>query len=114
MLPLIDVTGISTTARAARVLARRSTDAFERYIRQRQRANAVPLDDRVVVQTVIEPRTASDLPAALEDDADRRLPRRMLATIGLAFLLENLRPARDGARGARPGARRRARTRRTA
>jgi hypothetical protein len=95
-LPLIDLIAISTSPRGAVTLAQRSARAFETYLTEQQRLNKVPADDRVVVQQVMRPRGAE-----IYQPRSKTLPivifmAVMFAVVGLAFLLENLRPRRPG------------------
>jgi hypothetical protein len=91
-LPLLDLMAIATSPRAAVDLAQRSANAFGTYIREQQRANDVPLTDRVVVQQLVRP-----LPPRVFQPRSKTMPivvflAVMFATVGLAFLLENARP----------------------
>jgi hypothetical protein len=92
MLPLIDLTAISTSPRAAIDISTRSAAALEKYIRQQQGANEVPPADRVVILEVQRPKGAK-----IFQPRSKTMPivvflAVMLAITGLAFLLENLRP----------------------
>jgi hypothetical protein len=92
MLPLIDLTAIATSPRGAVQLAERSATAVGTYIRDQQRANNVPASDRVVIQQLEQPKQPT-----IWQGRSKTLPivvffAVMLATVGLAFLLENLRP----------------------
>ncbi len=96
-LPLIDVIAISTSPLAAVNLSLRSAKAFQTYLTKQQQANKVPNGDRVVVEQVMRPRAAE-----IFQPRSKTMPvviflAVMFATVGLAFLLENLRPR------ARPG-----------
>ena len=96
-LPLIDVIAIATSPQRAMKLAVRGASAFETYLTEQQRINDVPTDDRVVVQQVERPRGAE-----IYRPRSKTMPiviflAVMFATVGLAFLLENVRPP------ARPG-----------
>ncbi len=91
-LPLIDLTAISTSPLAAVTLAQRGANALATYLSKHQRASNVPTADRVVIEQVVRPSQANifrprskTLPAVI-------FLAVMLATIGLAFLLENMRP----------------------
>jgi hypothetical protein len=73
-------------------LAQQSADAFRTYIRMQQIANNVPADDRVIVEQLVRPK-----PAEVARPRSKTMPvvvflAVMLATVGLAFLLENMRP----------------------
>jgi hypothetical protein len=92
MLPLIDLTAISPTPGGAVALASRSAAALETYVREQQAANEVPPADRVVIEEVMSARRAG-----IYQPRSKTMPvvvflAIMLATSGLAFLLENLRP----------------------
>jgi hypothetical protein len=92
MLPLIELTSVATTPRAAIMLARRSSAALRGYLEEQQRANQVPDSDRVVLEEVLQARKAG-----VYQPRSKTMPiviflAVMFATIGLAFLLENLRP----------------------
>lgn len=92
MLPLIDLTTISTSPRRAIDLAARSANALATYVREQQAANAVPASDRALIQVVVRPEKAQ-----IFQPRSKTMPVVvflvvMLATVGLAFLLENLRP----------------------
>jgi hypothetical protein len=92
MLPLIELTSIATTRRGAILLARRSSAALRAYLEEQQLANDVPASDRVVLEEVLQARKAG-----IYQPRSKTMPiviflAVMFATVGLAFLLENLRP----------------------
>jgi hypothetical protein len=92
MLPLIDLTAISTSPEGAVELAVRSSKALDTYVQEQQQANEVPSSDRVLVQVVVRPKAAE-----IFQPRPKTMPVVvffvvMLATIGLVFLLESLRP----------------------
>jgi hypothetical protein len=92
LLPLIDLAAISTTPQQAMALVQRGARALNTYIAAEQRTNNVPDADRVVVQTIVEPRGAR-----LFQPRSKTMPiviflAVMFAIVALAFLLENLRP----------------------
>jgi hypothetical protein len=92
-LPLIDISAIATTPQRANRLSQRAANAFGDYLRQQQAANKVPAEDRVVVQEVTRPKEAT-----LFRPRPKTMPILIFltvffGTVGLAFLLENLRPA---------------------
>jgi hypothetical protein len=91
-LPMIDLTAISTTPEGALRLAERSGNALATYISNQQRASHVPVADRAVIVPVIRP-----LKPQLFQPRSKTMPAVvffvvMFVTVGLAFLLENLRP----------------------
>lgn len=92
LLPLIDLVAISSSPREAIVLARRSASALDLYVAGLQTANSVPTSDRVVVRTIDEPRAPQVYQPRSKTMAIVVFLAVMLATFGLAFLLENLRP----------------------
>jgi hypothetical protein len=92
LLPLIDVTAIADSPLRALSLAGRNAKALNTYLDSEQQVNKVPKSDRVVIETVVAPRQA-----VLFQPRSRTMPMVvflavMFATLGLAFLLENIRP----------------------
>ena len=94
LLPLIDVTAIASSPEAAVALAKRSAGALETYVEQQQRTNRSPTSDRVIVQEVAQPTKVTVYQARSKTMPVLAFLVVMFATIGLAFLLENTRPAR--------------------
>lgn len=99
LLPLIDLAAISTTPRGAVELALRGARGLNTFLSEQQRANNVPDADRVVVQTIAQPRGAQ-----LFQPRSKTMPIViflvvMLGVVALAFLLENLRPRAQEAGG---------------
>jgi hypothetical protein len=91
-LPLVAISGISTTPEKAQALALRATDAFRLFLESQQARNRIPSQNRVLV-TVLQ---RADKPRLLKGRS-KTLPlvvfvTVMIAIVGLAFLLENLRP----------------------
>ena len=110
MLPLIDLTAIATSPRSAIELSLRSASALGTYVRAQQGANEVPPADRVVIEQVMQPNGALIYQPRSKTMPIVVLLAVMLATTGLAFLLENLRPRRrepDSAAAVFPGSERR-------
>jgi hypothetical protein len=92
LLPLIDVTAIAESPQGALSLAGRNAKALNTYLDTEQQQNKVPKADRVVIEMVVAPRQAE-----LFQPRSKTMPMVvffavMFATIGLAFLLENIRP----------------------
>jgi hypothetical protein len=92
MLPFIDIVAISPSPAGAVALAQRNAEALITYLRGMQVANDVPAQDRVVVDQIVRPK-----PPEVYQPRSKTMPivvflATMLVTIGLAFLLENLRP----------------------
>lgn len=92
LLPLIDLVAVSTSPRAAVVLAQRTAHALDAYVAGEQRANSVPPGDRVVIQTIVQPKVPSVYQPRSKTMAIVVFLAVILASIGLAFILENLRP----------------------
>jgi hypothetical protein len=92
-LPLIDVTARATSDKGAMELAQRAANALALYVGQQQLRNRVPPSDRVVLQKLLRAEEAT-----LVKPRPKTIPIVvflvvMAGTIGLAFLLENLRPS---------------------
>jgi hypothetical protein len=91
-LPLIRISGISTTPPLARRLNQRATDAFRQFLADQQQASHIPRDNRVLVTVVKRAETP-----VLFQGRSVTLPAVVfmavaIAVAGLALLLENLRP----------------------
>jgi hypothetical protein len=91
-LPFIVISAFAASPATAQSLAGRQMDALIQFIEDQQAADRIPPSQRVVLQVLRQPG-----PAALV--ADRSLTRPivifltvMIAVLGLAFILENLRP----------------------
>lgn len=91
-LPLISIFGTASSPEAASRTAERGVQAFLTFLAREQVRNEIPADARVVVEVVEHPEEAALV-----------VPRKMtrpivifmtvlIAVIGLAFVLENLRP----------------------
>lgn len=91
-LPMIGLSAISSTAASAHELARRHVNAFVRFLEQRQNEANIASAERVVVEIVQQPGQ----PVLVEPRKKTRpvivFLAVMTAVIGLAFVLENLRP----------------------
>lgn len=91
-LPLVGITAMADSPAGAVKLAERQVDAFTKYIAQEQERNGIPKNDRVIIEQVDQPRAA-----ALEVPRKKTEPIAIflavcIATLGAAFVLENLRP----------------------
>jgi hypothetical protein len=94
VLPLISIKALGATPQKAAALAADQTQALIRYVRSEQRSANTPSDQRVVVQEVEAPEVKA---ATLIKGRGKTLPivvflAVMIAVLGLAFILENLRP----------------------
>jgi hypothetical protein len=92
-LPLIDVTAIAKSHDEAAALAQRAAGALARYVEQQQRSNRVPASDRVLLQRLLRAEEAT-----LVKPRPKSIPIVVFlvvvaGAIGLAFMLENLRPS---------------------
>jgi hypothetical protein len=92
LLPLIDLMAISTSPRAAVELAQRGANALDTFVARQQRANNVPTSDRVVFRTIVQPKGAVIFQPRSKTMAIVVFLAVMLATVGLAFALESIRP----------------------
>jgi hypothetical protein len=91
-LPIVSIAAIADTPSRAVALAKRETSAFLAYIRQEQQKNANSPQDRVrleVITTAGRPKRLVARPMTLPIVVFLTV---MIAFVGLAFLLENLRP----------------------
>jgi hypothetical protein len=92
LLPLIDITAISTSPQLAIALAQRSVEALQSYLEKRQTLNNVPAADRAVVQELVQPKGAKLFRPRAKTMPIVVFMAVMFATIALAFILENIRP----------------------
>ncbi len=91
-LPFVQIAASAPSAAGAKVLARRATAALLAYVKLQQDSSGIPLNRRVLLQVVKEPT-----PAALTGKRSFTRPivvflATMLLVLGLAFVLENVRP----------------------
>lgn len=94
ILPLISVKGLGTSPQKAASLAADQTLAIIKYVQRNQQASDTPKSQRVLVEEVQSP-----LPklATIVGKRGKTLPiivflAVMIATLGLVFMLENMRP----------------------
>jgi hypothetical protein len=92
ILPFIAFSGSAADPATAQEAARRGAAAFMRFLSDRQRGARIPEDERVLLKQIEEPQLGTLV-------AERRKTRPiaiflavMIAFVGLAFILENLRP----------------------
>jgi hypothetical protein len=92
-LPMVTLSAIGVSPQQSVALAREHARAFIEYLeREQQRAN-IPLDERVVVEVVRQPGKPTLLQARKKTRPMVVFVAVMIAVMGLAFALENLRPA---------------------
>jgi hypothetical protein len=93
-LPMLAIRGLASTPEGAVLVAQRATDAFESFLDTQQDRRAIPAEQRAVLSQVRQPSPAT---TTLLEGRSKTLPivvflTVMLAVVGLAFILENLRP----------------------
>ena len=91
-VPMITFSAIAASPEEAYTLSRRHVTAFKKYVKQEQVDRGVPRDERVEVTDV-----KASQPAVLLEPRKKTTPivvfiTGMIAVLGLAFILENLRP----------------------
>lgn len=91
-LPIVEVTGVATSAPNAMEMARRGADALREFVGRRQEASNTPVRDRVQLQPLERPRTAELLDGRSKTTPVLVFTTIMVVVLGLAFVLENLRP----------------------
>jgi hypothetical protein len=93
LLPLVSITGRAPSKAIATSYARRETDAFLRYLTDKQDHAKIPPDQRVVVQVLDDGSAARVIQGRKKTLTLLVFITVMLAVSGLAFMLENLRNA---------------------
>jgi capsular polysaccharide biosynthesis protein len=91
-LPLISIAGFADSPAGAESLAARETKALLTFISEQQKSSEISDNNRVLVTQVKEPTEARVFQKAKKTLAIVVFLAVMMATCGLAFLLENLRP----------------------
>jgi len=91
-LPMMTFSATSATGARAQGLANRHIDAFLGYLRRDQDRRSVAPADRVNVQVVRQPQPPTLLVPRKKTRPIIVFLTVAIATIGLAFILENLRP----------------------
>lgn len=92
-LPMVTLSAIGVSAQQSAALAREHARAFIDYIEREQRRANIPLDERVVIEVVRQPGEPTLLQARKKTRPMVVFVAVMIAVMGLAFALENLRPA---------------------
>lgn len=97
-LPLVSVAGTAATPATAKRLVSNATGAFLQYVDQEQAAHGIAPDERVVVSVLNEPGRLT-----LTKDRSKTLPivvflTTMMATIGICFILQNIRPRKNNSK----------------
>lgn len=93
-LPMIAIRGLAATPEGAILVARRANKAFREILEIQQDQGGIPTNQRAVLTQVRQPSPATTVLLA---GRSKTVPivvflTVMLAVVGLAFILENLRP----------------------
>lgn len=91
-VPMIIFDAVAPTPEAAVSLAKRHVAAFKEFVKDNQNASKIPQDQRVVVNTLNAPQGATLLEARKKTRPILIFLTGLVAVLGLAFVLENLRP----------------------
>jgi hypothetical protein len=91
-LPLFTIEGSASSAREAQATAAAGTAAFVKFLSEQQAAAGVLPSDRVVIEVQNSAGRASLATARKKTIPIVVLITVLIATLGLAFILENLRP----------------------
>lgn len=91
-LPLLGINGISDTPRNAILVTRSAARAFSEYLEEEQIRAGIPEAQRVVVPVLREPTKVQRVAGPKKTIPIVIFLAVMLAVVGLAFVLENLRP----------------------
>jgi len=90
-LPVVGILGDAATPKEASALSREAASVFRKYIERQQRAAGIPSGQRIILQVI------SGTKVQLLVGHKKTIPivafiTVMIATFGLIFVLENLRP----------------------
>ena len=93
-LPMVAVRGLASTPENAVKVAQRASAGFRQYLKAEQDRGGIPGDQRVVLTEVRHPSASTTV---LLEGRSKTVPivvflTFMLAVVGLAFILENVRP----------------------
>jgi hypothetical protein len=91
-LPIIAISGVAATPKAAIKLSTRGSEAFKKYLSSRQRAASIPDSQRVEVQTINRAGTVQILSGRSKTPPIVVFIAVMMAALGITFILENVRP----------------------
>lgn len=91
-LPYITIFGYAGSPNAAVALANAGSQVFASYLVRQQTANGIPPAKRVVAETISRARSATISTGRKKTTPIVVFLTVLLAAIGLAFVLENLRP----------------------
>jgi hypothetical protein len=91
-LPIVSVAGIAESKRDSLELTRRGTNALLAYIRNNQHSSDIPDNDRIMVQVIQAPGKSKLIAGRSKTMPIVVFLGVLSVAIGLAFVLENLRP----------------------
>jgi hypothetical protein len=91
-VPMLVFDALAPTPEAAVSLARRHVRAFKAFVEENQDASEIPQDERVIVNTLNAPQEATLFEARKKTRPILIFITGLVAVLGLAFVLENLRP----------------------
>jgi hypothetical protein len=91
-LPLIDISGTAASKAGAQALAQGATDALVAYVEEQAAAADIPISRRVMIQQLHRPKNVVVVQKPKKTVPILVFMTVMLAGVGLAFVLENLRP----------------------
>jgi hypothetical protein len=94
VLPMVSIAGFESTQQGAQDLSNRAAAALKKYIEDQQVASNIPDDQRVQIDVVAEPVRAELFKGRPMTAPILVFALGVIGTIGLVFLLENLRPRR--------------------
>lgn len=104
-LPMIAIFGTAATPEKALSLARRATDTFVTYMRDRQAQAKIPADKRILIQVLNAPTEATLIVPRKKTLPIVVLVTVLFATVALVFMLDNAlsrRPEEDAEPEAAP------------
>jgi hypothetical protein len=92
LLPIVNVSALATTRVDSLRLADRAARALRTYLEQTQRQNGIPARERVQLQTIRQAGLSELVSPRPKTPPIIVFFTVMAATLGLAFVLDNLRP----------------------
>jgi hypothetical protein len=100
-VPMIIFDAVAPSPEAAVSLAQRHVKAFKDFVTAQQNSSGIPQEERVEVNTLNAPQGATLLEARKKTRPILIFLTGLVAVLGLAFVLENLRPRGPGGTVAR-------------
>jgi hypothetical protein len=91
-LPFVTISGLATDPKTAVAIASRGSEAFREYVKERQASESVPDAQRINLQVLNAARNAEVVQARRKTVPVVVFLTTLIATLGLIFILENLRP----------------------